>query len=198
MSGLFEGALSVSDFEPYQGNTYNISFPAGAGTVYGGTLTVNKDGSGSLLIDRCAYAFGSADSFAQVGSASSLRFSWNKKTLPKPVSGTTHYINSHFKNAPVTSSTVSRGLYCYASSGNNYPTVTIRTNELLDGLIDATGFNQWIADQETAGTPLTLVYEMATPDAPLTLTPGQVKALMGVNNIWADTGNVTISNIWEH
>lgn len=33
-------------------NEYPITFPDAAGTVYGGTLTVNEDGSGTLTVDR--------------------------------------------------------------------------------------------------------------------------------------------------
>lgn len=32
--------------------TYPITFPSEAGTVYGGTLTINEDGSGKIVVDR--------------------------------------------------------------------------------------------------------------------------------------------------
>ena len=39
-SGVFEGSITADDFEAYQGNVYNITFPSSAGTVYGGEVDV--------------------------------------------------------------------------------------------------------------------------------------------------------------
>ena len=47
---------TATDYEPYNGATYPITFPTAAGTVYGGTLTVNSDGGGTLTVDRAEIA----------------------------------------------------------------------------------------------------------------------------------------------
>jgi hypothetical protein len=39
-SGFFDGVATASDFIPYAGNLYHITFPTEAGTVYGGTFDV--------------------------------------------------------------------------------------------------------------------------------------------------------------
>jgi hypothetical protein len=51
-----------------------------------------------------------------------------------------------------------------------------------------------VADMKTwlASNPLQVVYELATPTE-ITLTPTEVKTLLGQNNIWADSGNVYTS-----
>ena len=49
-------AGTTDTFEPYNGATYPITFPTEAGTVYGGTLTVNSDGSGTLRVDMAEIA----------------------------------------------------------------------------------------------------------------------------------------------
>lgn len=41
-----------TDYHPGNVQTVAVGFPSEAGTVYGGTLTINKDGSGSLVVDR--------------------------------------------------------------------------------------------------------------------------------------------------
>ena len=46
--GVFEGVLTIDQFTPYQGQTYPITFPSEAGTVYGGTLDVVKS---ELVVD---------------------------------------------------------------------------------------------------------------------------------------------------
>ena len=56
---------------------------------------------------------------------------------------------------------------------------------------------EWISDRDVyaAGTTPTtgaqVVYELATPIT-YTLTPQEIRTLLGTNNIWADTGDVTV------
>lgn len=54
-----------STYEPYVGATYPITFPTAAGTVYGGTLNVYSDGSGTLTVDHAYY---SSTSVAAIGT----------------------------------------------------------------------------------------------------------------------------------
>ena len=44
---------TATDYEPYQGETYSITFPSEAGTVYGGSLDVT---TGVLTVDRAQIA----------------------------------------------------------------------------------------------------------------------------------------------
>ena len=53
-------------------------------------------------------------------------------------------------------------------------------------------FKAWLSSQNAAGTPVTLVYKLAEPIT-IHLTPTEIYALSGVNTIYADTGNVTVS-----
>ena len=111
-----------STAEDYEAETYTITFPDTAGTVYGGTLTVNKDGTGELLI-----------TWANIAS-------YDGEELP----------------------------------------------------------GEWISDRdvyEEGTTPTTgaqVVYELAEPIS-VTLEAEEITTLTGENNIWADTGNITVS-----
>ena len=110
---------TATDYEPYRSNTYNITFSAEAGTVYGGSLDVT---TGVLTVDR-----------AQIAS-------YAGETLP----------------------------------------------------------STWISDRDvySAGvTPTTgaqVVYELATPQT-YQLTPTEIRTLLGENNIWANTGDTTVT-----
>ena len=42
-----------------------------------------------------------------------------------------------------------------------------------------------------AQNPITVVYELATP-IEIQITPEEINTLIGVNNIWADTGDVSV------
>lgn len=114
-----EFGSTATDYSPYTGDTYPITFPAEAGTVYGGTLDVTN---GTLTVDRAFIA------------------SYNGETLP----------------------------------------------------------SEWISDRDkyVAGTTPTtgaqVVYKLATPIT-YTLTPTEIKSLLGDNNIWADTGNTEVT-----
>lgn len=104
-------------------NDYSIAFVDGSGdplTVYGGTLTVNKDGTGILVVD------------------SEMIASYNGETLP----------------------------------------------------------GEWISDRDVyeSGTTPTIgaqvVYKLATPSDPIQFSATQVRTLLGVNNIYVDTGDI--------
>jgi len=43
---------TATAYEPYTGEEYDITIPTAAGTVYGGSLEINDDGSGTLTVDR--------------------------------------------------------------------------------------------------------------------------------------------------
>ena len=110
---------TATAYEPYQSETYDITFPTEAGTVYGGTLDVTN---GVLTVDR-----------AQIAS-------YAGETLP----------------------------------------------------------STWVSDRDvySAGaTPTTgaqVVYELATPIT-YHLTPQEITTLLGQNNIWADTGDMSVT-----
>jgi hypothetical protein len=48
-------------YEAYKGTTISITFPDAAGTVYGGTLTINEDGSGGLSVEEVSVDLGQQD-----------------------------------------------------------------------------------------------------------------------------------------
>ncbi|MBR2716201.1 MAG: hypothetical protein IKD79_00505 [Oscillospiraceae bacterium] len=56
----------------------------------------------------------------------------------------------------------------------------------------AADFSTWLASQYSNGTPVQVFYELDTPIA-YQLTPTEIKTLLGVNNIWADTGDVEVT-----
>ena len=108
-----------TDYHPYAGDTYSITFPSEAGTVYGGTLDVTN---GTLTVDRAIIA------------------SYNGETLP----------------------------------------------------------SEWISDRDkyVAGTTPTtgaqVCYKLSQAVV-YTLTPTEIKSLLGDNNIWADAGNTEVT-----
>ena len=170
----------ATNYESYQGQTYEVTFPAEAGTVYGGMLDVV---SGKLVVDRAVKDMGSA--------------TWKYN----PSSGLFYYTQSNIKTGvPVTDELDLLICSCYATTDKP------GSGRVLDGMI-GTGsaghlsntsiivndsrYDDPDAFKETV-TGQTICYKLANPTE-ITLTPTEIKTLLGTNNIWSDAGNTSIT-----
>ena len=156
---------------------YSITFPSSAGTVYGGTLTVNQDGTGTLVVDKEGNDIGSL----------SWEYNSTYSVFQVVVSGKTGtagdesgIISSCYKARPYgnnASFSTEDGIIFMHTNGS----IRIRDSRYTD----ATSF-------KTALTGQTLVYPLATP-VTYTLTTSQVLHLLsGYNTVYADCGDITI------
>lgn len=176
-SGIFEGVLTAADFKPYLGNTYPISLGQ---TVYGGTLNVT---TGVLTVDRAIVDLGTLE--------------WTKES---PTDPTRMVYRAPIEGRAYGGST--SGIYgicdSYSFAGN--ANLSTLTNNLGNGEFGFQGTANRVAirnDSYTTKEAMTaalngvyLVYPLATPTT-VQLTPTEVTTLLGTNNIWADTGDVT-------
>ena len=163
---MIELGSTPTSYEPYNGTTYTTSLGQ---TVYGGTLDVV---SGVLTIDKVLVDLGS--------------LSWSYFTSPVP-----------FFSANKTDIKANTSNYICS----NYPSTT--EHGTISNLPDKSTmiYNRDIrvrdssyttaSDFKTAMNGVQLVYELATPTE-ITLTPTQVTTLLGNNNIWANSGDVTV------
>lgn len=172
------------------GTSYSISFPTQDGPIYSGTLdVVNKQ----LTVDKIAYiATGTGSS-----GATGMRFYKSSNTarnefytlssnngifIPSQTSPN-QLICSHFKTAAPSNSAMS----CFVTSSQ------FRITFPLGGDIQTTTqMNNWVASQYSNGTPLTYVLTLISPKIYDISDPTKIKTLLGTNNIWADTGSVTV------
>lgn len=163
-------------YEPFS-DTYTIDLD---GTRYGGTLDVT---TGALTVTHECITFNGTEN-------------WQKSST---------YQGSFYVNTGVQHVKQFVGNFCsHAIYDNNFATNYAFGRCGLDGtkfvnfnvwIGQATDtkdqFKQYLADQYTAGTPLQAYLALATP-LTYNLTPQEVTLLLGQNNIWADTGNVTV------
>ena len=188
---IFKGnTATASDYEPYKGNTYDISL-ASAGTVYGGTLDVT---SGVLTVDRAMVTLdGTQDASiynwrptpTSVGAVFPRSLTNNKvyrtdESVPNIVCDklkTTSYNTAYNgeSDAAVTTLAAENGITAYG--------ICIRIPDV--SATTATAMKQYLASNT-----VTVTYELATPIT-YKLTPAEVKSLLGVNNIWSNAGDVT-------
>lgn len=150
------------DYHAHEGQTYQTTLPQ---TVYGGTLDVV---SGVLTVDRVYVSMDGATQYSQTGDYTLYR---------KP-------------NNPFSTNT---------SGGNALSNITNNFGNIATGLQDTkiqfpTGGTGYIYASVPNGLDIssaTAVYTLATPTT-IQLTPTQIDSLLGRNNVWADSGDVTV------
>lgn len=164
-------------YKPYIGQTYPITFPSEAGTVYGGTLTVNNNGSGMLTIDRELFTFDGDENWHD-NSVNGFYISVDSdyKIVQKPIA---NYLKCFFNGS---------GNELKSWEGRFNDIGAANTNFLVKpDMSIITTVEQWKA--YLAENPLTVVFKRFAPRIYF-LTAPRVKAILGLNQIWADTGDI--------
>lgn len=184
--GTYNNDVSINypstdhDYHPYTGDTYSITFPSEADTVYGGTLNVTN---GTLTVNRAMVDLGTLN-----WSAYTLASNCFKAVLSDGKATRTNYsadgaCSSYAKADYITTlrdtdKTFGIG-YTHLSANVCY--VAVHDSSYSD----ATAF-------KTAMNGVQLCYELATPIT-YTLTPTEIKSLYGENNIYADCGSTSVT-----
>lgn len=172
-----ETGTTATAFEPYQGDDLSIDWSSTAGTVYGGSLHVNEDGSGTLTVDR---------GYAALGA-----FTWESYNVTQGKLFRLASLSSVIKNMPTT---VAANLICsmYRTVAQNQRAdLTIQGNNKYVDIIDNRFSTAEAFKAAMTENNVQLVYELATPQT-YTLTAPQISTLLGSNVMWADTGEMTI------
>jgi hypothetical protein len=164
-------------YEPYTGNTYPITFPQEAGTVYGGALNVT---TGVLTVDRAMVDLGTLSWMKGSTNASGVyRYVASIPTVIATLDSKPNMICSQYATlTPAQTYRREQGV----SNNVNVPQVTLYDDAFKDS--DATTF-------KTAMSGVQLVYELAEP-IEIQLSANQINSLYGVNNIWADSGDTEV------
>lgn len=196
-TGFFEGNIGISDFAPYSGTTIPITFTdpdsGDPMTVYGGTLTINADGSGVLTATDALKEITSATPKASFSANNAGRYRANYSL------GSAYLAKANLTAGQIMSNSLARqnssnivnyasaySIGCHPNGASCYITLSSSQNtiELFNDYLDSIGTIQ-------------LWYPLKTPIT-YTLDPAEVVlTLKGTNNIWADTGSVT-AEFWKH
>ena len=169
-----------TDYEPYSGTSVTLTFGS---TVYGGKLTVNEDGSGSVEATYAEQDLGDLSWQTRYTGENNKALS---SSLPSAYYGRTDispFIAENYGGVSGVGGVGSLtppddkqiGLYWYYNSLNPTPTtvyLVIGVNDTPQGKI---------------------VYKLNEP-VTIALTPGQVNALLGNNTVWVDDAtSVTVT-----
>lgn len=167
-----EPGSTATAYEPYVGDTYAVSFGQ---TVYGGTLDWL---TGVLTLDTGYKAFDGTEGFIE----NDKYYLMYPDNIPND--GDKPVVSSHFKKLEslvegefdgVQGISLSWGLRFYLRA----------TYSTLDE------FKAYLAAQYAAGTPVQVVYKLATPTT-IQLTPRGIRQLQGMNTLYGD-GSISIT-----
>lgn len=178
ISGHTAAVISYSGADITNPETISITFPTAAGIVYGGTLDVIN---GILTVNKKMITYYGTENW-KVITGSQQRYYIDKPHDCDMSTSRIGYITSHFSNL--------------WSSGNNGEwgafVVGGTTFKVLDSAAHFSGiaaFKTWLSDQNTNGTPLQIVYPLATAQT-YQLAPHQINTLLGSNNIYSNVGSI--------
>ena len=163
----------------YEANTYAFTFPDEAGTVYGGVLDVL---SGVLTVTHEKVKVSDL-SWTKYGDPIAVYYA---KVSDKINNADNVLMSDTFKASENTAQNTTQAQnllsdnMCIASKGTTNPYIYCRA----DSVNDATAFTNSFGDAY-------FVYELAEP-VTYQLTAQEVTALIGQNNIFAVTGNVSV------
>ena len=200
---------TATAYEPYAGQTYDITLPTEAGTVYGGELTVNKDGTGSVVVDRASFVLEGGTSKYPIPASwypadaerDSLGFYWyftyqGFSDFPKP--------KPYTASAEIEDGWASDKLKInrYGTYGNDeaytfglpinctYLGIRIPKNALSDVSTEQKAKEscmEWLQNN-----PVQFTYLIAEPQT-YTLTASEIRTLLGQNNVWSNAGQTALT-----
>ena len=165
-------------------DTYSVTFPTPPGTVYGGTLHINKDGTGVLVKKMDYVDLGTLD--------------WKKSTRNQ------FYANdlTSVIKAPATVYVVAN-ILCTQYKANCINDVYNKTNDNTIAVYSVDNYSGRLMIYDSSKETLTkeqfatamsgvyLCYELATP-VTYNISALALNSLLGVNNVWANTGNCAV------
>lgn len=180
---VVEGTTAPTAYTPYQGATLNLTLPR---MVYGGSLdAVTGDGK-----QEWEYLTFDGSEAWTIGGLAADKGDWYYAS-PKivdaindpPKSG--NEICSHYPHYDVANNNTGKGCALV------WRTFRVRWGDIIPENTDA--WKAYLAAQYAAGTPVQIVYKLATP-TPITATGAQpIPALAGCNTILTDADTVTVT-----
>lgn len=167
---------SDSGYEPYAGNTYDITFPTEAGTVYGGELDLTTD---VLTVTYNSVLLGDLQSWGSNSTLTTgvMRALVNGIEVPLSQNTTTAKMDRRKAKAWSPLNAIDSDCFGISPTGQ----VVIPIGKAVNSVED---FLSEYGDAQ-------LVYPLATPIT-YALTPTEICTLLGQNHIWSDTGDAEV------
>ena len=176
---MLELGSTATTYEAFSGSTIEYAFPQAAGTVYGATLTIHQDGSGALVVNEIGIDGGDLNWSKVTGS--------NYRSFKTNLNPAGHYENY----IPTIRSSIYKSECNYTASVSDDNYVWIDTSTTF-AVKDVSKASLTSTEFKDAMSGVQFVYELATPVTYQLTNQQVVSMLKGTNNVWADTGNVSL------
>lgn len=166
---------TVTGYVHHTGNTtHSVAFPIEAGTVYGGTLDVT---SGVLTVTYGITILDGTQTWIYLSEGYYTRINNMKLGFLNP--------QSLCDRLPFVLGTSNPGIQL-GYNGNTNASLFVRQAETLTGATTPSELNEWFSKNNT-----TVIYPLATPIT-YQLSANQINTLYKQNNVWADSGNISV------
>lgn len=171
-----ELGATATEYAPYSGESFPFTFPD---TVYGGRL---EPAAGRVVVDRAKKTFNGSESwgvYAHATYGNTFRVPIVGKLIAVGLS-----ICDAFTNISDCWESNGRGRHGVFSDHTTTNSLYFRApNASVD---DLAAWTAWLSEN-----PVTVVYYLATP-VEIPLTPAEIRALMGENNVFSDAVDVEV------
>ena len=165
-------------YHAYNGTTETIPFGQ---TIYGGSLNV---GSGVLTVNKAFVEFDGTENWGYAASGANQLYYLTGADFSYSIVPDSNDICSCFPRENIYTSTTDEGFIIYLSGGASR--INVRPN--LSTYPTVADFKQLLVDLKTANTPMQVCFKI-TPTT-IQLDSKQIQAIIGTNNIYADTGDI--------
>ena len=185
-----EFGSTATAYEAFRGGTFSYDWTSGAGTIYYGTLDVKT----GVLTDYSAIRTlsGGSDEAWEASTNSSLNAKYFRLAVGDEgdvMQDEGYCVCDHYAFTILSSSTTSVGFRVYNSTTLHKAYIGIRPENVKDMTLNQ--FKALLAD-----SPVTVCYQL-TSGTTHQLTPNQIRAFLGRNNMSADAGTLTV-HYWKH
>ena len=177
-----EFGSTATAYEPYQGNTYTTDLND---TRYGGTLDV---ASGVLTVTHAKFKLSDCANGSYVSGSKVFGFQFNSLGIntSRSASGVEGCISDMFSNyytgSSISLGSIPNGSFCVnltsMSSGNSTITLKDTNYTTVQDVLSAYGDAEFVVPYSTPQT--------------VQLTAQEVKLLVGLNQVWANSGDVEV------
>ena len=156
-------------------DSVSLSWQTEAGTVYGGTIDV---ATGLLTVDRAMLTLDGSETITISNSGTANWFySFSSILTNAEAKNSASNISSTYPRTGITNGNTVQGI----TAANDWVRVRYGTEDTV------ANYKAWLSSN-----PVQLCYELKTPQT-YQLTPQEVKTLLGTNNVWADTGDTSVT-----
>ena len=183
----FQGAterFSGADLQFEKGDAHTEYEPF-SNTVYGGTLTINRDGTGVISVFYLEKVLNGSETWQRVSSSTAGASYFRTKIGEFGLVVNGDALCDQFVITPISTSTTGIGINCANSASANAANINIRPG--VPWVTSNNALKEWLQENNVQ-----VVYRLSTPIV-CNLTELQViEALQGKNVVYADAGDVTV------